>query len=226
MVVSSNPIEIGGFVPLTTIDFPHHLSAVIFCQGCPYRCHYCHNPDLIPRKNRKNRQNNQAGNKFEYSWQKIKDFLLTRVGLLEAVVFSGGEPTLQAGLLAAIIELKDLGFKIGLHTAGSYPNRLKQVLPYIDWVGMDIKAPFDLYPTITTIPKSGQKALDSAKLVLASGVEYEFRTTVHPALLNPQQVSEIKDTLTGMGATVHKIQQFRAEGCVNEELNNYPLVVR
>lgn len=209
-MIDREVMKIGGFVPLTTIDFPEHLSAVVFCQGCPFDCHYCHNPSLISRIDNNN-----------YSWDSIKSFLMTRVGLLEAVVFSGGEPTLQRGLIKAIDFVKNLGFKVGLHTAGPYPERLKQILLYLDWIGMDIKAPFDQYELITKVPNSGKRALESAKLILDSKVVYEFRTTVHPKLLTDQQIVSIKNTLKNMGAKNHKIQQFRSEGCINQELNNY-----
>lgn len=209
-MINHDPINIGGFVPLTTIDFPSHLSAVIFCQGCPFRCHYCHNPALIPKTKNS-----------DYSWENIKSFLIKRVGLLEAVVFSGGEPTFQTGLIKAVSYIKNLGFKIGLHTAGMYPNRLQQLLPYLDWVGMDIKAPFAEYQSITTMPNSGQLAMQSVKLIVESSIAAEFRTTVHPKLLNTQQVTVIQDTLQYMGAYNYTIQKFRTKGCVNQELNNY-----
>ncbi|MBP8264734.1 MAG: anaerobic ribonucleoside-triphosphate reductase activating protein, partial [Pseudomonas sp.] len=100
-------LRVGGFVPLTTLDYPGRLACVLFCQGCAWRCRYCHNPGLIvPR------------GKDEKPWPEVLDFLRRRQGLLEAVVFSGGEPTLQAALPAAIAEVRELGFKIGLHTAG------------------------------------------------------------------------------------------------------------
>lgn len=207
-MTNNDPIIIGGFVPLTTIDFPDHLSAVIFCQGCPFRCHYCHNPNLIPKIKNTN-----------YSWDNIKSFLIKRRGLLEAVVFSGGEPTLQKGLMIAVRLVKELGFKIGLHTAGPYPERLKELLPYLDWVGMDIKAPFEQYESITGIPNSGNRALESTKLLLESKVACEFRTTVHQKLLNNKQITTIDSVLKKMGATNYKIQPFRAQGCVNQELN-------
>ena len=84
-------------------------------------------------------------------------------GLLDAVVFSGGEPTLQAGLLDAMLEVRELGFKIGLHTAGMYPQRLAAILPLMDWVGMDVKAPFADYARITGTPGSGERALGLAR---------------------------------------------------------------
>ncbi len=193
---------VGGFVPLTTIDFPEHLSAVIFCQGCPFRCSYCHNPTLIPKEAKK-------GN---YSWQNIYSFLSKRRGMLEAVVFSGGEPTLQKQLINAVLIVKELGFKVGLHTAGPYPNRIKELLPYLDWVGMDLKAPFEQYELITKVPNSGKRAFESVKLLVESGVPCEFRTTVHPELLNYGQIKSIIKALRSMGATNYKLQKFRSVG--------------
>ena len=133
-------LQAGGFTPMTTIDYPGELSAVIFCQGCPWQCRYCHNEQLIPRQG-----------KTHISWQHIIEFLRQRRGLLDAVVFSGGEPTLQKALPAAISEIKSLDYKIGLHTAGPYPERLKEILPYLDWVGLDIKAMEENYAKVTGV---------------------------------------------------------------------------
>jgi pyruvate formate lyase activating enzyme len=209
-------INIGGFVPLTTVDFPHHLSAVIFCQGCPLRCHYCHNPNLMLRK-----QNHHNVTKNHYTWDYIKDFLMRRLNLLEAVVFSGGEPTLQPGLIKAISFVKYLGFKVGIHTAGIYPNRLEKIMPYLDWIGLDIKAPFGEYQSITTVPNLDRLVIRSVKLIISSNVLYEFRTTVHPKLINKQQIKSIITMLKGLGAKNYKIQEFRSIGCINSELNSY-----
>jgi len=127
-------LEIGGLLPFTTIDYPGKLAAVIFCQGCPWRCGYCHNQHLIP-----------AMSGAAVHWPEIVALLRNRCGLLDAVVFSGGEPTMQAGLPGAISAVRVMGFKVGLHTAGPYPDRLGECLPHLDWVGMDLKAPFDEY---------------------------------------------------------------------------------
>ena len=125
--LSSIRLPIAGLVPMTTLDYPDHLACVVFLQGCPLRCGYCHNPNMIPPR---------RGEPQE--WQAILEFLSTRQGLLEAVVFSGGEPTLNADLSDAVKEVKALGFKVGLHTAGPYPDRLTQLLPHLDWVGLDV----------------------------------------------------------------------------------------
>ena len=108
-------LEVGGLLPLSTTDFPDRLSAVVFLQGCPWRCRYCHNPELQAR-----------ASTGELAWRTVLDFLDRRAGLLDAVVFSGGEPTLQAGLARAVEDVRRRGFAAGLHTAGIYPRRLAQ----------------------------------------------------------------------------------------------------
>ena len=157
-------LKIGGFTPLTTTDYPGQIAAVVFCQGCPWHCGYCHNKHLIP-----------ANAPTQITWTDIRGFLKKRQGLLDAVVFSGGEPTLQSALKSALEETRQLGFKTGLHTAGMYPERLAQLLPLVDWVGMDIKAPFAKYEHITGVAHSGDNARISAQLLINSGVKHELR---------------------------------------------------
>jgi anaerobic ribonucleoside-triphosphate reductase activating protein len=130
----SPALRIGGFTGLSCTDYPGLLSAVVFCQGCPWRCSYCHNPHL---------QAPFAATPI--AWRNVERFLERRRGLLDAVVFSGGEPTLQSGVADAMRAAKQMGFRVGLHTAGIYPRRLETLLPLTDWVGMDIKAPFAEY---------------------------------------------------------------------------------
>ncbi|MDT3705418.1 MAG: anaerobic ribonucleoside-triphosphate reductase activating protein [Thiobacillus sp.] len=200
-------LRVGGLTPLSTTDWPGMLAAVVFCQGCPWRCGYCHNPDLIPA---------QGGN--EIPWQDILAFLRRRQGLLDAVVFSGGEPTLQAGLPDAMREVRALGFKIGLHTGGMYPKKLSAVLPLVDWVGLDVKAPFAAYPRITGVAGSGERAEAGLQQLLASGVTHEIRTTVHPALLNDAEVSGLAHDLAARGVKHYVVQAFRSQGCGDETL--------
>lgn len=203
-------LQIGGLTPLTSTDYPGCLAAVIFTQGCPWRCGYCHNPHLIPRDN------------GLLDWSAVMDLLRRRQGLLDAVVFSGGEPLLQDALLPAINEVRDLGFKVGLHTGGAYPSRLKELLPTLDWVGMDIKADTDNYPSVTATPGSGTKAWESAALLLESGVAHEFRTTVHALYHTPESLLKLAEELRSHGAKNYVLQEFRPQGCSNEEINSYP----
>lgn len=206
-------IRIGGLSRLSSCDWPGQLVATIFCQGCPWACRYCHNPHLIPAKG-----------ETQIPWQTVVTFLEARRGLLDGVVFSGGEPTLQPDLESAIKRVKALGFRIGLHTGGPYPGRLAQVLPLVDWVGFDVKAPKKAYDRITGARLSGDKAMRSLRLLLDSGVAYDLRTTVHPDLLNKEELLELADEVCDAGGKDHRTQKFRPDGCADEELINSPNV--
>jgi pyruvate formate lyase activating enzyme len=174
-------LSVGGLLPFTTIDYPGHLAAVLFCQGCPWRCGYCHNRHMLA-----------AGVPGTIPWEEVLSFLERRRGLLDAVVFSGGEPTLQPGLQQAVLAVREKGFLVGLHTAGAFPMALQELLPHLDWVGMDLKAPFPDYERITGVPGSGEAAERSAALLRASGVGHRFRTTVDPRLVSDAQVSDLR----------------------------------
>ena len=198
MTAPADRLRIGGFVPFTTTDYPDHLAAVVFCQGCAWRCGYCHNPHLLPMRA-----------KTTCEWRTIAAFLETRRGLLDAVVFSGGEPTLQNALPAAMREVRDMGFRVGLHTAAIYPRKLAALLPLADWVGMDVKAPFESYERVTNVPGSGASACASAKQVIASGVAHEFRTTVDRSVLSAADLTVLAETLTRMGSRRYVLQARR-----------------
>ncbi len=141
------------------------------------------------------------------------DFLRRRRGLIDAVVFSGGEPTAQAGLARAMREAKGLGYRIGMHSAGIYPRRFAEVLPLLDWVGFDAKAPFDAaYARITGVHASGEAALASAKALIASGIDFEFRTTWHASFLSTAELERLAQTLAELGVRRYVLQEFRASG--------------
>lgn len=205
----SGGVKLGGLTPLSLTDFPGALSAVLFCQGCPWACVYCHNPHLMAA-------DAPAGT----DWDSVRGFLRRRAGLLDAVVFSGGEPTLQSGLAGAMREVRAMGFRIGLHTAGPYPERLAEVLPLVDWAGFDVKARFEDYDRISGVPGSGDKARESLRLLVESGVDHECRTTVHPSLFTAPELAELSESLVAAGARRHVLQGFRAAGCRDGELNS------
>jgi anaerobic ribonucleoside-triphosphate reductase activating protein len=200
-------LSVGGLTPLTTTDFPGRLACVVFVQGCPWRCTYCHNPHLLARDT-----------PAQPSWRQVRDFLERRVGLLDAVVFSGGEPTADRALPEAMREVRALGFQVGLHTGGAYPLRLTKVLPLVDWVGMDFKADLCAYARITGAAGSGARALESAGLILDSGVDYEFRTTYHSGLLSEDELLALTGLLASLGVRNYALQAFRAQGCAAPEL--------
>jgi len=197
-------IDVGGITPFTTIDYPGQLAAVLFLQGCPWRCHYCHNSELIRR---------QATPRIP--WLSVMDFLKRRKVLIDAVVFSGGEPTLQSGLAMAARQVRDMGFKIGLHTAGVYPDRLETLLPLIDWVGLDIKASVKNYPDVTGVKQSGERAWRSARLIVESGLDYEVRTTIHPRLIDRGRLFKLVDELVDLRVRNYTIQECVPAHCIN-----------
>ncbi len=143
-------INIGGFLRFSLLDYPGKISAVLFTQGCPLRCVYCHNPELQKIKKR-----------TKINFKAVLDFLKTRKGLIEGVVFSGGEPLLQEHLYEAMEKVKDLGFLIGLHTSGCIYNNFVRVLPLVDWVGFDIKYSFTKYNEITQVDALSLQVLQS-----------------------------------------------------------------
>jgi pyruvate formate lyase activating enzyme len=200
VVTGAQRLNIGGLTPLTTIDFPGRLAAVLFCQGCPWRCGYCHNPDLL-----------DAGVAGKVSWDQVRAFLRRRRGLLDGVVFSGGEPTLQSGLHDALGEVRAIGFETALHTGGMYPDRLARLLPQLDWVGLDIKGPWQRIDAITGSRHSASRVQASLQCLLASGVAHECRTTWHPGLFGIDELIELADELAALGVKTWALQE--CDGC-------------
>ena len=194
-------LRLGGLTPLTTIDFPGRLAAVVYCQGCPWRCGYCHNPELL-----------DATAPPALPWERALAFLQSRRGLLDGVVFSGGEPTLQAALPAALREVRAMGFQTALHSGGMYPERLSALLPWLDWVGLDIKGPLQRCDTITAAPGSGAKAFDALRRLLISGVDYECRTTWHAGLFSAAELHALADDLAALGGWHWALQECRVPG--------------
>lgn len=201
-------------MPLSTVDDPGRLAGVVFCQGCPWRCPYCHNPDLQPR--------HAAGG---VPWRRVEELLVRRCGLLESVVFSGGEPTLQEALPEALDRVRRLGYRVGLHTAGIFPRRLAAILDRVDWVGLDVKAPAVAARRLTGSPAAARRTDESLRHVLRAasmGLDYEIRTTYHPALLGPEDLLSLGRTLARRGVRRWVVQRFRPQGCRDESLRAAP----
>jgi pyruvate formate lyase activating enzyme len=160
-------LSIGGFLPFSAVDYPGSLSAVVFCQGCTWRCGYCHNPSLQPIK----------ANPL-LDWYDILAFLELRKNLLDAVVFSGGEPTIQQSILVAMRDVQLLNYRIGLHTAGIVPRRLEACLDYTNWVCLDLKGSQNEHHKITHVYNSGNPAYESFQIILNSGIPHTIRIGV------------------------------------------------
>jgi anaerobic ribonucleoside-triphosphate reductase activating protein len=199
-------MKIGGLVPFSTTDYPGQLAAVIFCQGCPWRCRYCHNPHL------------QRFDDSVIEWPEAFSFLQKRVGFLDAVVFSGGEPLAQPSLPEAIKDIRRLGFNIGLHTAAAVPAALPTILPLIDWIGLDVKMVPSRYQTVTGVAESGRTIARSLSQIRDAGIDCEVRTTFHSALLSEQDLLEVAALVNAHDVKKFAVQIFREKGCSDREL--------
>ncbi|PID77647.1 MAG: anaerobic ribonucleoside-triphosphate reductase activating protein [Deltaproteobacteria bacterium] len=177
---------IGGFMPLSLIDFPGTPAAVIFTQGCNWRCRYCHNNQLIPKKA-----------KDLYAEEKVLSLLERRKGLLQGVVITGGEPTLQADLIVFMEKIKSMGFKVKLDTNGTNPDLLEQVLSEnaADFIAMDIKASREKYGKIIGCVPDMACISRSIRLIANSGISHQFRTTFDTSILRQEDLEKIKGYL-------------------------------
>ncbi len=200
-------IQVGGFNPFSTVDRPGKLAAVVFLRGCPWRCGYCHNPELQTRVG-----------PAPIAWDEVEAQLARRRGFIDGVVFSGGEPTADRALPEAIARVRELGLAVGLHTGGAYPERLEALLPQVDWVGFDLKTDPPEYERVTAVPGSGQRAARSARLVAESRTAKEFRLTFHADLVSELAAERAAAFAAQLGATRFALQAFRPDGCATTSL--------
>ncbi len=206
--VCAGDLAIAGLTRMSSCDWPGRLVATVFLQGCPWRCTYCHNHAILdPRA------------PGQVRWREVRELLDRRAGLLDGVVFSGGEPTRQTALGDAMREVRERGFGVGLHTGGAYPRKLEALLPLVDWIGFDVKAPRHLYRAITRVggeTTSADQAFTSLRLVLDSGVDVQVRTTVDPTVLSDDDVRALTATLRELGVQDHVLQEVRPDGTTSE----------
>jgi anaerobic ribonucleoside-triphosphate reductase activating protein len=192
---------IGGFQKFSLIDYPGKICAIVFTQGCNFRCPYCHNPELIDPNVSQNSQNIT-------SEDDVFSFLEKRKGKLDAVEITGGEPTLQQGLLEFLKKIKDMGYLAKLDSNGSRPEVIEKIirLKIVDYLAMDVKAPLEKYQEITCSNINPNKIKKSIELVMNSGLDYEFRTTVIKSQLSEEDIIEIVKLIKG--ANLYVLQKF------------------
>ncbi len=190
-------IQIGGLVSFTTIDYPGKLAAVLFLVGCPLRCVYCSNPHLITPHN------------GEYDPEKVFEWIQSRVGKLEAVVFSGGEALMQGpSVIEYMRRVKELGFAVGLHTNGFYPDTLAAAADVVDWIGLDYKALRGKYETLTGQAIAHAHMLRSLDVWLKTGKEFEVRITCDPRFITCEDLIEIAKDLHARGVKTIAVQKY------------------
>ena len=163
-------MKIGGLQKISLIDYPGRISAIVFTQGCNFRCPYCHNPELVDPA--------QYGPIL--SEEEVISFLEKRRGKLDAVTVTGGEPTLQPDLDRFLQEIKGMGYLTKIDTNGSNPDVLERLIRgrLVDYLAMDVKGPLQKYERIANVKVQTAKIRRSIELITASGIEHEFRTTV------------------------------------------------
>lgn len=199
--------KLAGLQKTTFIDYPEKIACIVFTQGCNFRCGYCHNPELFENK------------EPVLSVPAFFEFLNKRKGKLDGVVITGGEPTLHSkDLIEFIKEVKSLGFLVKLDTNGTHPDVLQELLNenLLDYIAMDIKAPLAKYKTITQTDIDTKIIKKSIDMIMNSGVDYEFRTTIVKSQLSVEDLRQIGELI--QGAKRYYMQKFLATKILDETL--------
>lgn len=196
-------MRIVGFIPTSLVDWDGKITSVIFVAGCNFSCPFCQNAPVA----------DDDPSLPTITYEEIKSLLEQKLGWLDGVVITGGEPMMHPEIFELCARIKQLGLKVKMDTNGSFPYPLKRAiaLKLIDAVAMDIKAPLNSryssavgrrLPSLAPIRRS-------IKLLIESGIEYEFRATLVPGLINPEDIPEIGNAIKGAKTVV--FQQFVPE---------------
>lgn len=191
-------MDFGGFEKFTLIDYPGKVACMVYTIGCPFRCPYCHNPELVDETVT-----------VVFKEKEILDFLDTRKKMLDGVVITGGEPSMHGEKLITFMrEVKSRGFLIKLDSNGVDPVFLEKVIneKLVDYIAMDIKSPLFKYSQTVARPVDIEAIKRSISLIKESGVDYEFRTTIVKSLLSVEDIEEIAKEITG--AKIYYLQKF------------------
>ncbi len=219
---------IGGLQKFSLLDYPEHLSAIIFTQGCNFRCQFCYNPmlvrpvgKLIDTSSVSNKDGKRNGRLLDEAG--LFAFLDERYGKLDAVVITGGEPTMHSDLPEFMEKIRRIGYKIKLDTNGSYPEMLERVLKrnLADYIAMDLKASPAKYDLVSGVQPDLAKIRKSIKMILAGGLPYEFRSTIVPELHEPEDIELMGELIKG--ADKWFLQQFQSDQkLVNDKFEKMP----
>lgn len=192
-----------GSMAVSTLEYPGKLSLVIFTAGCNFRCPYCHNPELI-----------DGG--VEADLSDILKEMEKYAAFVDAVVVSGGEPLLQVDDVEVVLRhARSLGLHTKLDTNGYSPGALRRLLPLLDYVAVDVKAPFHRYRKLTGARCDGVR--ESLRLLARSDVTVECRTTFVPGLMDEEDLKIIAESID---CDIYVIQQFRNRVVLDEKLKN------
>ncbi len=202
-------MRFGGFQPFSLSDYPGHIAAIAFAQGCNFRCPFCHNGDLLSF---------DPYEKTLYPEREILNMLRKRQGKLEGLVVTGGEPTLQLDLPRFLKLVKDIGYKIKLDTNGSQPLMLSRLIAdrLVDYIAMDIKAPLAKYNRLSGTTVATERIEESIAIIAWSKLPHHFRTTAVTPLLTPADMHAIQQMVPSGSELV--IQTFNPENALDPSL--------
>lgn len=204
-------MKISGFQKLTLLDFPTKCACIIFTQGCNFRCPYCQNSGLIGHEN-----------DYLIDEEEIFSYLKKRKGLLDGIVISGGEPTVQKDLVEFIKKVKEIGYLVKLDTNGSNPTMLKELVDnnLVDYVAMDVKNTFKDYSKVTDCPVKTDNLKKSIDILANSNVEHEFRTTIIKNIHTIDRILDICDYVYKKGHVY--LQNFeQSENVLGKDLESF-----
>ena len=201
-------MRIAGIQKMTLLDYPGHIAATIFTPGCDLRCPFCHNSELV-----------LDSSEMEYYPEEVLAFLKTRKGKLDGIAITGGEPLMQEDIGDFIKQVRDIGLKVKLDTNGTYPERLKELLGkgLIDYVAMDIKNCPEKWAETAGLKGDGArilfgKTLQSMGIIKASGIDYEFRTTIVKGLHELSDMDALGQFVRG--TKKYFLQNFTDSGAI------------
>ncbi len=209
MAVITELRSIAGLLPVSMVDWEGKLASVLFMKGCNLRCPYCHNPELV-----------RTAETAHLSWDEVISQLREKKGWVDGVVITGGEPAISPELPDIVKRIRAEDFGVKLDTNGTNPEVLTELLDEsaLDYVALDIKAPFDIYDKVSKVSGMAEPVRRSVEAIISSGVDHEFRTTVVPGFFEPQALLEVARYLGESGGRRYYIQQFNPDTVLDESL--------
>lgn len=190
---------IKGLQGTSLLDYPGRISSVIFIGGCNFRCPFCHNPELVEPEKIKSTPVIEI--------EEALNELRRRSKFIEGVAITGGEPLLFSYIEELVIRIKEMGLSVKIDTNGAFPERLKRVIKDADYIAMDLKTSPEKYLLATGGRCDFHKVFRSMKILLSSGIDYEFRTTLVPSVVEEEDIERIASMIEG--ARKYALQIYR-----------------
>jgi pyruvate formate lyase activating enzyme len=205
-------MQIVGYLKTSLIEWPGKITSVIFTPGCNFRCPFCHNADLVdPRKSKKTSL---------ISEKEILEDLRSRKKWIDAVVITGGEPTLQASLSGFLNRVKEMGFLTMVHTNGTHPEVIRNLIirKLVNYICLDLKGDLGNYEKFTNVQFPMTNVQRSLEAIAKSRLEYEFRTTVVPGLHDLNNLKELAKEIKEIASGAKwYLQQFQPKNCLDKK---------